>query len=262
MGKANKRKVTRKDKMNFSQEGYPMRKNNRNKKVDSGYDQAERDFHTSDKFAYKPTPLIPQTTSQDKYLKAIKNEDVVLVVSHGPAGTGKSYVATSQAVDDLMEGKFEKIIITRPIQEAANEGKIGFLPGELEDKCAPYFRPIKDIMEQRLGTGRVKYLIEKNIIEFVPLELMRGSSFDNTIIILDEAQNTTSKQLELVLTRVGEGTKIIVDGDARQSDVKDSGLNDCINRMGNSEYTQVIQFTIEDVVRSGFAKDVILRYRK
>lgn len=210
---------------------------------------------------YKPEPLNPLTQGQSEYLHSLRDDELPCVIVSGPAGTGKTYVAAAHFADELLAKKYEKMIITRPIQEAAEEGKIGFLPGDESQKTAPYFRPVKDVLEERLGKGRVDYLIEHGIIEFMPLELMRGTSLKNTCIIADEMQNCTKKQIELILTRVGEGSKISLDGDIRQTDIKQSGLQDCINRFQDSDYVDYIEFDESDIVRSGFCREVILRYR-
>jgi len=255
--KAHKRLL---DNINDDYDDYPMKKKNRGMKSQHEYAQFEKEV-TSDKFTYQAEPINPKTQNQADYLYSLCDDSIPCVIVSGPAGTGKTYVSTSCAVDALLSGKYEKIIITRPIQEAAKNGKIGFLPGNLMEKTEPYFRPVRDVIEERIGVGRTKYLLEKGIIEFQSLELLRGANFNHSFIIADEMQNCTKGQIELILSRLGEGSKICLDGDIAQADITNSGLEDCIKRFKNSKYVDHIEFGIDDIVRSGFCKEVILRYR-
>ena len=159
----------------------------------------------------------------------------------------------------LRDGEIDKIIITRPAVEAGES--LGFLPGELDEKFDPYFAPVKAILEERLGTGHLEYFLKSLQIEAKPLAFMRGTTFENAFVILDEAQNTTPKQMEMFLTRIGNHTKVVVDGDIRQKDIPGkSGLEDAMNRFGARRWCRLIEFDMEDVVRSGIAKEIVLAY--
>lgn len=161
----------------------------------------------------------------------------------------------------LKEKSIEKIIITRPAVEADED--LGFLPGDISEKFAPYFAPVLDILHKRLGEGFTTYAIRRGKIVAMPLAFMRGHSFENTFVILDEAQNTTPKQMKMFLTRMGEGTKCVVEGDIDQSDiVGPNGLEDVLYRFGNHGSVSVTRFERSDIVRSGFVQDVIEAYEK
>lgn len=253
------RRNDRKDKIAQFEQGSTTRKNNRNKKVDKNYN--EQDDATS-KFVYKPSNIIPKTEAQDKYLRALRDEDITLVVSHGSAGTGKTFLAATAAIDGLLQGKYKKIILTRPLTECSDTSKIGFLKGDLSEKIKPYMIPVLEVFAKRVGASKVEYMMEKGIIEMTAVELARGRDFEDSFILVDEAQNLSTSQFFLMLSRVNEGSKIVVDGDIGQADIPNSGLADCIHRMGTSDATEVIQFTSDDCVRSGFCRDVIRRYGK
>ena len=204
-------------------------------------------------------PLFYMTASQAKYGKSI--EDNVITFGVGPAGTGKSYVAIAMACDMLKDKQIDKIVITRPAVEAGEN--FGFLPGEIEEKYAPYLDPFRDIMNERLGKSHVEYLIKHKRIEAKPLAFMRGITLKNCWAILDEAQNTSPSQMKLFLTRIGENCKVIVDGDCEQKDIKTiSGLSDAINRFQNTRKVGIVEFGVEDIVRSGIVRDVIRAYAR
>lgn len=202
-------------------------------------------------------PLYFMTTAQHQYATSI--EDNTITFGIGPAGTGKSYVALSMAADKLQNKEIDKIIITRPAVEAGES--FGFLPGELEEKFAPYLDPFRDILSERLGKSHVEYLIKHKRIEAKPLAFMRGITLKNCWAILDEAQNTTPAQMKLFLTRIGENCKAIVDGDCEQKDIKMlSGLTDAVNRFQNTRRVGIVEFMEKDIVRSGIVRDVIRAY--
>lgn len=166
-------------------------------------------------------PVQALTKAQGSYIKAIL--DNIITFGIGPAGTGKSYVAAGLAADMLREKKIDRIILTRPGVEAGE--KFGFIPGELEEKYAPYIEPFRDILNERLGRSQVDYLIKHKRICAMPLAFMRGRTFKNCWAILDEAQNTTPGQMKLFLTRIGDNCKVIIDGDLEQKDIpSQSGL--------------------------------------
>lgn len=202
-------------------------------------------------------PLHAMTQVQFDYLESFENN--VITFGIGSAGTGKTYCAGAYAADLLKEGLVDSIIITRPAVEAGES--FGFLPGELEDKYAPYLEPFRFVLNERLGKSYVDYLIKSGKIIASPLSFMRGRTFTNAIVILDEAQNTTPSQMKLFLTRIGQNCKVIVDGDITQKDISGlSGLQDAISRLRHVPSINVVEFTINDVVRSGIVKDILLAY--
>jgi phosphate starvation-inducible PhoH-like protein len=195
--------------------------------------------------------------AQRRYLSSIKSNIITFGV--GVAGTGKSYIALSYAAEQLKAKRISKIIITRPIVEAGE--KIGYLPGELEEKIAPYFEPMISILNKRLGVSFVEYLIKRGVIQAKPLAYLRGSTFEDAVVILDESQNTTPSTMQLFLTRIGENCKVIIDGDVRQSDIKgESGLSDAMTRLKGINNIGVVTFGIDDVVRSGICRDIVIAY--
>lgn len=204
-------------------------------------------------------PFYPMTTAQARYAQSIIDNTITFGV--GPAGTGKSYVALALAAERLQNKEIDKIIITRPAVEAGEN--FGFLPGELEEKYAPYLDPFRDILSERLGKSHVEYLIKHKRIEAKPLAFMRGITLKNCWAILDEAQNTSPAQMKLFLTRIGENCKVIVDGDCEQKDIKiRSGLSDAVDRFQNTRKIGIVEFSENDIVRSGIVRDVIRAYAR
>lgn len=204
-------------------------------------------------------PIQPKTTNQEKYLQAIRHNS--LIFATGPAGTGKSYIATAYAAEALYYRKIEKVYLTRPAVEA--EEKLGFLPGDLDEKYSPYIAPFRDILEEKLGKTFVDYLIKTKQIEPVPIGFMRGRTFKNCIVLIDEAQNTTSEQMKLILTRLGENCKCIVDGDLQQKDISSiSGLEDALKRLQHLPLVKMIKFQRSDIVRSGLCQQIVEAYEK
>lgn len=178
----------------------------------------------------------------------------------GPAGTGKSYVAASHACKMLDNGTIGRIIVTRPAVEA--DGGMGFLPGEIDEKFEPYFRPIRQILDAHFGPSHVDNLIRNGKIEIQPLAYIRGLTFDNAFVILDEAQNTTPREMKTFLTRLGKYSYLVVNGDIDQVDIKGpSGLVDAVTRLEDMTGVSVMRFDENDIVRSGFVRDVLKRYR-
>lgn len=203
-------------------------------------------------------PLTARTAAQQSYINAIKNH--CLTFGIGPAGTGKSYCAGALAAEALESGRIERIILTRPAVEAGEQ--LGFLPGEVEEKYAVYIDAFRDILNERLGRGVVDYCLRHGRIVGAPLAYMRGKTFNNnTFVILDEAQNTTPAQMKMFLTRIGEDTKVVINGDIRQSDIRGpNGLEDAINRVGGLPGVHIHSFEREDIVRSGLVKHILDRY--
>lgn len=167
-------------------------------------------------FTHKGKPLKPKTLGQKNYVNSIRNKDIVFGV--GPAGTGKTYIAVAMAINAYKNKEVQKIILARPAVEAGE--RLGFLPGDLQDKVDPYLRPLYDALYDVLGRDAALRLKEKEVIEVVPLAYMRGRTLDNSFIILDEAQNTTREQMKMFLTRMGFGSKVVVTGDVTQIDLR------------------------------------------
>jgi phosphate starvation-inducible PhoH-like protein len=196
----------------------------------------------------------PANEAQKRY--KIQNNTVTFGI--GPAGTGKSYCAAYAAAEMLKNREVDKIIITRPVVEAGEE--LGFLPGDMNEKFAPYVAPIVECLGKMLGKSHVEALIENGKIVMLPLAYMRGHSFNNAFVILDEAQNVSRKQMLLFLTRIGKDSTIVVDGDCDQRDLDVDGLEDAIRRLDRTASVGVHEFSLDDIVRSGIVRDVIRAY--
>ena len=200
-----------------------------------------------------------KTVGQQSYVNAIKKNTVVFGV--GPAGTGKTYLAVCLAVSAFKSKQAEKIILTRPAVEAGE--KLGFLPGDLQEKVDPYLRPLYDALQEMLGVETYERLMERGYIEVAPLAYMRGRTLSNAFIILDEAQNTTKEQMKMFLTRMGEGSKMVVTGDVTQMDLpdgKESGLVHATKILDGVEGVSVCRLTAKDVVRHPLVMRIIKAY--
>ncbi len=207
----------------------------------------------------KGKPVSPKTVGQKRYIKAIEQNTVTFGV--GPAGTGKTYLAVAMAVKAFKAGAVSRIILTRPAVEAGE--KLGFLPGDLQNKVDPYLRPLYDALFDFLGGENFQRLQERGSIEVAPLAYMRGRTLDESFIILDEAQNTTPEQMKMFLTRIGFGSKVVVTGDITQIDLPDgkvSGLIEATRVLKNVEDISIIRFTEKDVVRHKLVQDIIKAY--
>ncbi|ABS60836.1 PhoH family protein [Fervidobacterium nodosum] len=198
-----------------------------------------------------------KTEGQRKYLEAIEKNDIVFAI--GPAGTGKTYLASAVAVDYLKSGRVQRIVLTRPAVEAGE--KLGFLPGDLTEKVDPYLRPLYDALIDMVGIEKFISLREKNVIEIAPLAYMRGRTLNNAFIILDEAQNTTYEQMKMFLTRMGFGSKVIVNGDITQIDIEEqSGLVIAQEILKDIDGIAFVYLTDADVVRHPLVKKIIRAY--
>lgn len=205
--------------------------------------------------------LRARTVGQKKYVDAINNTTIVIGI--GPAGTGKTYLAVAMAVKAFREHKVRKIILTRPAVEAGE--KLGFLPGDLQDKVDPYLRPLYDALYDLFGAESFARYMEKGIIEVAPLAYMRGRTLDEAFIILDEAQNTTSEQIKMFLTRLGNESKMVITGDITQIDLPDkhkSGLVEAIKVLRGIDDIFIHKFSEKDVVRHRLVQDIIKAYEK
>lgn len=202
--------------------------------------------------------LEAKTEAQGHYLISMESNQLTFGV--GPAGTGKTYVCTRYAADLLQNRQVDRIIVTRPAVEAG-EG-LGFLPGTIHEKFAPYFAPFRAVLDEVFGSSHVDNMIKLGKIEIQPLEYIRGLTFDNCVVILDEAQNTTPGQMKLFLSRIGEYSKVIVNGDISQQDIPgQSGLADAMDRLEGVKSVEIVEFDEDDIVRSGLCKEIIKRYR-
>ncbi len=209
----------------------------------------------------KGKPVKAKTVGQKKYLDAIKKNTIV--IGAGPAGTGKTYLAVCAAVKALRAHEVSRIILTRPAVEAGE--RLGFLPGDLQSKIDPYLRPLYDALYEMLGAESCAKMIEKMTIEIAPLAYMRGRTLDDSFIILDEAQNTTPEQMKMFLTRLGNGSKVVVTGDLTQTDLPrgtKSGLAIAVQILKNIEDIAVHEFTERDVVRHRLVQKIIMAYDK
>ena len=207
------------------------------------------------------TLVSPKGKNQQKYLEVISNKELVFGI--GPAGTGKTYLAVAAAVNELITGKVEKVVVTRPAVEAGE--KLGFLPGDLSQKVDPYLRPLYDALFQTLGFKETYKLIENNVIEIAPLAFMRGRTLNKSFIILDEGQNTTPEQMKMFLTRFGYGSKVIVTGDLTQIDLpKDitSGLIHALDILRELEDVGLVRFSSKDVARHSLVQKIVEAYEK
>ena len=198
--------------------------------------------------AKQTSGLVPKTDKQKELLDALKSYQQVFIL--GPAGTGKTYVTATYAADLYTTKEIDKIVITRPHVAVGKE--LGFLKGDLEEKTKPWALPVLDVLEKHLGKGVVETGIKNGNIEMAPLALMRGRSFDNAFIIVDETQNITTHELKMLLTRVGEGTTIVLNGDVQQSDLKEAdGLSKVIHLAKKHMMpVPIIEFSVDDIIRS------------
>ena len=209
----------------------------------------------------KGKPIKAKTLGQQQYMKAIEHNTITLGV--GPAGTGKTYLAVAAAVAAFRAREVNRIILTRPAVEAGE--RLGFLPGDMQNKVDPYLRPLYDALFEMLGTESYNKYLEKGNIEVAPLAYMRGRTLDDSFIILDEAQNTTREQMKMFLTRLGFGSKIVITGDVTQIDLpeeKVSGLKDAIRVLEGVEDIAICTLTSSDVVRHALVQKIINAYEK
>ena len=218
-------------------------------------------FTTTIVVTSKNKPITPRTSTQLAYTEAIKFNDILFGI--GPAGTGKTYLAMAMAVAAFTRGDVKKIILTRPAVEAGEA--LGFLPGDLAEKINPYLRPLYDALYDMLDFEKVRSYIEQETIEIAPIAFMRGRTLNNAFIILDEAQNTTSQQMKMFLTRIGYGSKAIITGDITQTDLpsgKRSGLVEAQKLLARIKGISFIEFSKEDVIRHRLVSNIIDAYEK
>ncbi|MFV0442598.1 MAG: PhoH family protein [Planctomycetaceae bacterium] len=207
----------------------------------------------------KAKQIAPRTPGQAAYVEAIRNHD--LVFCRGPAGCGKTYLAVAMAISALRKERVRKIVLVRPAVEAGE--KLGFLPGDMLAKINPFLRPLLDALSDILSFEQVKRYLEADVVEILPLAFMRGRTLNDTFIILDEGQNTTVTQMKMFLTRMGEGSKIVVTGDVTQTDLPQhvqSGLSDAAERLVDIEGVSVVDLTGRDIVRHRLVREIVRAY--
>lgn len=205
-----------------------------------------------------PRAIQARTPNQAKYLQAIDENHITL--SYGPAGSGKDYCAIGKAVEYKMQNKVEKILICRPAVEAGE--RIGFLSGDFEEKLSPYVRHFYDILDEQIGASTVIGWQKSKTLEVIPLGLIRGRTLKNSFVILSEAQNATIEQLRMFITRIGQGSKMIINGDIGQSDLTKrlrGGFNYCIERLTNLDGVGIVELTSEDIIRHHLISHILER---
>ncbi|KJR43636.1 PhoH family protein [Candidatus Magnetoovum chiemensis] len=232
-----------------------------NKLKDSGSIDVKEMFNACIPVASKSRFIIPKTDTQRAYVEAIKDYDIVIGI--GPAGTGKTYLAMAMAINAYITKQVNRIILARPAVEAGE--RLGFLPGDISDKVNPYLRPLYDALFDMMEVQRSAALIEKGIIEIAPIAFMRGRTFNDSFVILDEAQNTTSEQMKMFLTRLGYNSKAVITGDITQVDLpqdKPSGLIEIEQVVKSIEGIRFIYFKETDVIRHKLVQEIIKAYDK
>jgi phosphate starvation-inducible PhoH-like protein len=203
----------------------------------------------------------PRTAGQSRYVTAIRNHELVFAV--GPAGTGKTYLAVAMAVECLKRREVRRIVLVRPAVEAGES--LGFLPGDLQAKINPYLRPLLDALHEMMDHDLIKAHMERDVIEVVPLAYMRGRTLNEAFVILDEAQNTTVSQMKMFLTRMGEGSRMVVSGDITQIDLPltvHSGLLDALHRLRSIRGISIVELDESDIVRHRLVQDIVQAYEE
>jgi phosphate starvation-inducible PhoH-like protein len=226
---------------------------------EDGTADLERIFLDTVFISAKKRIITPKSIAQKLYIDAIRNSDMVFGI--GPAGTGKTYLAMAMAISALLEKRVSRISLARPAVEAGE--KLGFLPGDLSEKVNPYLRPLYDALYDMIDFDRASALIHKGVIEVAPLAFMRGRTLNDSFVILDEAQNTTSEQMKMFLTRLGYGSKTVITGDVTQIDLpndKISGLVEAEGLLSKTEGIRFVHFSELDVVRHPLVQEVIRAY--
>ena len=224
------------------------------------HDQDRMNLNKEIKIKTPKKIIAPRSKNQSQYLESIQNYEINFGI--GPAGTGKTYLAVAAAVDALLKEKVDRIILVRPAVEAGE--KLGFLPGDLSQKVDPYLRPLYDALYEMLGTDKTESLLTKGIVEIAPLAYMRGRTLNNSFIIVDESQNTTKEQMKMVLTRMGFGSNLVINGDLTQIDLPKqikSGLSHSIEVIQGTDGVGFTNFSSKDVVRHPLVKKIIDAYK-
>lgn len=207
------------------------------------------------------SPIEPRSSNQAHYIDAIESK--LLIFSTGEAGCGKTFISAAMAAEQLWNKEIDKIVVTRPVLQADED--LGFLPGDVAEKFAPYFRPVYDVLQKRLGASFLEYCLKPQVakVEIAPFAYMRGRTFENAFVILDEAQNVTPAQMKMFLTRIGENCTVVVNGDVTQCDLPrgvQSGLADALRRFAPDDLVDLVEFTAEDCVRSEICQKALFAY--
>ena len=226
--------------------------------VSSGKKARKNNSENLNEYTHTFKDVKPINFIQEAYLNAIKHNSIIFGI--GSAGTGKTYIPAAYAASELYHKRINKIIITRPNIEVGRS--LGFLPGPLDEKFLPYLKPFEKIFKKFLGAGFYEWAIKNKTIDPQPLGFMRGDTFEDCIVLVDEAQNVTSIEMKMLLTRIGHNCKMILSGDTSQADIPDSGLDDAADRLENIEGVEVVEFLDSDIVRSKLCKSIILAYNK
>jgi phosphate starvation-inducible protein PhoH and related proteins len=212
----------------------------------------------------RPIELIPQSINQEKYIIALNDPETDIVMVSGPAGTGKTYLAMLAAMRALRSGQCSRILLTRPAV-AVDDEKHGFLPGDLNSKMEPWVRPLFDVVREYYGQSEIEYMLKEQIIEITPLAFCRGRNFKHSWIILDEAQNATPSQIKMLMTRIAEGSKIVINGDIEQTDrvTPDNGLLDLKHRIDKHKVPGMVscEFDRKDIRRHSIIEHVLKMYQ-
>ena len=223
--------------------------------------QSDADYLNTILIKTKKKNIYPRSSNQLKFVSLIKNKDLIFGV--GPAGTGKTYLAVACAVEALLKKEISKIILSRPAVEAGE--RLGFLPGDLKEKIDPYLRPLYDALNDFIPLKTLEKYLENNTIEIAPLAFMRGRTLENSYIILDEAQNTSSMQMKMFLTRLGKNSKMVIAGDSTQVDLprgEKSGLKEILNIMPRTEEIGKVLFKKDDITRHSLVTKIVEAYEK
>lgn len=234
------------------------------KYLDDGLEDKLKDLYFNREVIFTTSngkQICPRTLNQKQYLKNLKFNDIIFGI--GPAGTGKTFLAVMYAVNQLKANNVKKILLVRPVVEAGE--KLGFLPGDLKDKIDPYLIPLYDALNEALGKEKVDMLVAKGVIEVAPLAYMRGRTLEKSIVILDEAQNATTSQMKMFLTRLGLDSKMIITGDVTQIDLdkkSHSGLIEAMHLLRNIDGISFNQFDKFDVMRHRLVQEIINRYEE
>lgn len=231
--------------------------NNRYTESQNGNIVRVEQFHRNPRQRIK---LLPKNLAQESYIEALEDPSINIVFAIGYAGSGKTYLSTLYAIRQYLLGEVSKIVITRP-NIAVDDKDIGFLPGDILRKMAPWTKPVLDVFEEHFDSKELTRMIEENVIELVPLAYMRGRTFKNSVIILDEAQNTTMRSMLSTLTRIGENSKLLITGDIKQSDRgTDNGLSDFISRYDGTPSIRICRFDRDSVERHPVITDILRMY--
>lgn len=226
--------------------------------INSGKKARKHNLDNSSEYTHAFKEVKPINFIQDAYLNAIKHNHIIFGL--GSTGTGKTYIPAAYAASELYHKRIDKIIITRPNIEVGRS--LGFLPGTLDEKFLPYLKPFEKVFKKFLGTGFYEYALKNKSIDPQPIGFMRGDTFEDCIVLVDEAQNITVSEMKMLLTRIGHNCKMIFSGDTSQADIPDSGLDDAAGRLENIEGVEIVEFLDSDIVRSKLCKSIILAYNK